>query len=72
MKYTGTIYIPIFDGIKEDIGSLEVNKAHIDELCDLHMDILVLDLTKLELIDEDIGRVKCLTFSRVVHIQHIR
>ena len=46
LRYAGTIYIPICDGISGDIGSLVVDQNHTDDPYVLPIDTLVLDLTK--------------------------
>ena len=47
LKYIWIIDIPTYDGIKEEIGRLDADKTHIDELCDLPIDIRMLHLKKL-------------------------
>ena len=58
MKHARTIYLPIYDQTTGDIGSLEVDKTHIDEPRDLSIDTLVLGITPEEAIDEDIHWVE--------------
>ena len=47
--------MPICDGISGEIGSLVVDELHTDEMCDIHIDTLVLDLTKEDIDDNDFG-----------------
>ena len=47
--------MPIRDGISGEIGSLDVEESHTDEMCDIPIDTRVLDSTKKYSDDEDFG-----------------
>ena len=58
LKYAGTIYVPIFDGINGTIGNLSVDDNHTDESHTLPIDTLVLNLAKNDEVDDNIGDVE--------------
>ena len=47
--------MPICDRISGEVGSLVVDELHTDELCDIHIDTLVLDLTREYIDDNEFG-----------------
>ena len=55
LEYARTIYIPICEGISGEIGSLVLDEAHTDEMCDIPIDTLMLDLTVDQSEVDDIG-----------------
>ena len=46
LRYAGTIYIPICDGLSGDIGNLVVDQNHTDDPYVLPINTLVIDLMK--------------------------
>ena len=57
LKYVWIIAILICDGVKEEIGSLEMDNTHIGEPCYLPIDMSTLDFKKIEQVDKVTGRV---------------
>ena len=55
MKFAGKMYIPKCDSIIGEIGSLEIDDAHMHELCDIHIDTLMLDLIQDEVDYDEFG-----------------
>ena len=58
MTHVNTIYVPICDGISGKVGTLLINKIHIDDPYTLPIDTLVLGLTKVHGVEEAIGHVQ--------------
>ena len=58
LNFVKTIYVPICEGIKGKIGSLDVDKNHRDEICDIPIDTLVLDSTKDNMDDKDFDELE--------------
>ena len=46
LRYAVTIYIPICDGISGDIGNLVIDQIYTNDPHVLHIDTLVLNLTR--------------------------
>ena len=58
LKYAGTIYVPICDGIDGTIGNLSVDDNHTDESHTLPIDTLVVNLAKDDELEVNIGDIK--------------
>ena len=58
LTHANTIYVPICDGISGKIGTLLINKNHTDDPYALPIDTLVLGLTKVHGVEEEIGHVE--------------